>query len=50
MWIFGLSVGISLLIAYVFYELSIGSVWCYFSALISGVIYFVVKKPQIKAV
>ncbi|MFI4956462.1 MAG: DUF6629 family protein [Gammaproteobacteria bacterium] len=43
-WIFGLFVGIALILAHIFYAFALGSVWCYFSALISGVIYFVVKK------
>lgn len=42
-WLFGLVVGISYIITYVCFEHYILSVWCFFSALISVIIYSIIK-------
>lgn len=43
-WLFGLVVGISYIITYVCFEHYILSVWCFFSAIISIIIYSIIKK------
>jgi hypothetical protein len=44
MWILGITILISYLITYYFYQNYILSVWCFFSSIISIMIYFFVKK------
>jgi hypothetical protein len=44
MWILGITILISYLITQIFYEHYILSVWCFFSSIISIMIYFFVKK------
>jgi hypothetical protein len=42
MWILGLIVGIGSVVAYIFYSLAFVSVWCFFAAIASISIYFIV--------
>ncbi len=44
MWFIGLAFGIGWVIAQVFYTYAFGSIWCYFAALSSILIYFIVEK------
>lgn len=44
MWILGLIIGIGWVVAYIFYSLAFGSVWCFFAAVSSISIYFIVVK------
>lgn len=46
MWILGILVIISLIISQIFYYLAFGSIWCFFAAIISLLIYFIVDKNQ----
>lgn len=46
MWIFGLAVTISYLITYICFEHYILSVWCFFSAIISVLIYTIIQKQE----
>ncbi len=43
--IFGIIVVISYIIAFIFYRESLASVWCFFAALCSAVIYWIVTAP-----
>lgn len=42
MWFFGLAVGIGWVIAQIFYAYSFGSIWCFFAAISSILIYIIV--------
>jgi hypothetical protein len=39
-WVFGVSVGAALLASYFFWHHAYGSVWCFFAALLSGMVLF----------
>ncbi|MDD4635412.1 MAG: hypothetical protein PHS35_02205 [Dehalococcoidales bacterium] len=41
MWVFGVLIGISYLVASIFFSQYLISVWCFFAAIISGVIYWI---------
>ena len=47
MWILGVTILISYLITYYFYENYILSVWCFFSSIISVLVYYFIKKLKI---
>lgn len=44
MWVMGVVGGISYAVAYLLYYASFGSVWCFFAAIISSMIYFVLGR------
>lgn len=48
-WLFGLVVGISYIITHVCFEHYILSVWCFFSAIISILIYDIIKKAGVSS-
>ncbi len=41
MWMFGISLTITLLLSAVFFKLYLVSVWCFFAAITSGVVYYI---------
>jgi len=49
MWLFGTLIAISCLVTGVFYAQYLTSVWCFFAALISVVIYWILSGPRSKA-
>ncbi len=46
MWIFGYCLTITLVLSAIFYKLYVVSVWCFFAAITSVVIYFILKGIQ----
>jgi hypothetical protein len=44
--ILGLSIGIGALVAYIFYLIAFPSVWCFFAAISSVLVYFVVRNAK----
>lgn len=48
--IFGILVSISFVIAYYFYTVVFASVWCFFSAILSGTIYWYFRKKKIDSI
>lgn len=48
MWLFGLLVTVSCLITGIFFREFLASVWCFFAALISAVIWLIVKDKRVK--
>lgn len=46
LWLFGLSIAASLLISYVFWQHALGSVWCFFVALLSGMVLFLMRSMK----
>lgn len=46
-WIFGVLVAISLVVSYVYFEPAFGSVWCFFAALLSLILYKVMKEQDV---
>lgn len=49
MWIFGLGIFISLLVTIYLYPLTVGSVWCFFTEILSGfIIYLVLKNKKFR--
>jgi len=44
MWIFGLAITISYIVTYIVYTNYILSVWCFFSSIMSIIIYFIVRR------
>ncbi len=46
MWALGLLTAIALIISQIFFRLAYGSVWCFFAAIISLLIYFIIDKNQ----
>lgn len=49
MWIFGILVTVSCLITGIFFKEFLASVWCFFAALISAVIWWIVRVEKIKS-
>lgn len=43
MWILGILVAFSFIISYIYYYMEFGSVWCFFSAIESCVLYYIVS-------
>jgi len=43
-WIIGVAISIGLLISYLFYFVAFPSVWCFFAAISSVSLYFIIKK------
>lgn len=46
MWLMGLLVALGFITAQIFYTLAFGSVWCFFAALASMMIYFMLSKAK----
>jgi hypothetical protein len=46
MWLFGFLITISFLVAAIFFSQYLASVWCFFAALLSVVIYYILHKSQ----
>lgn len=44
MWVMGIAVGTGLVIAAIFYYMAFPSVWCFFAAISSALLYVIVKK------
>ncbi len=44
MWVLGITIGISYVVSYFFYIQAFTSVWCFFSALLSVIVYRIVKE------
>ena len=44
MWIVGLAMGLGWIVAQMFYAMAFASLWCFFAALASILIYFIVSK------
>jgi len=49
MWLFGLLVTVSCLITGIFFKEYLASVWCFFAALISAVIWLIVRDVKLKS-
>lgn len=49
MWLFGLLVTVSCLITGIFFKEFLASVWCFFAALISAVIWLIVRDVKLKS-
>lgn len=45
-WILGITVGVGLIISYLFYYMTLQSVWCFFAAISSILLYFIIKKTR----
>ncbi len=48
MWLFGYALTITLVLSAIFYEVYLVSVWCFFAAVTSVVIYFIMSKLEYK--
>jgi len=46
MWVFGVGLCISLLVTMYLFPLAIGSVWCFFAALLSGCVVYLVRQNK----
>jgi hypothetical protein len=47
MWVFGFMIAVSYLVASIFFSQYLISVWCFFAAIMSGVIYWVLALANI---
>jgi hypothetical protein len=45
-WVLGIIIGIGLIIAYTFYIMAFPSVWCFFAAASSVLLYFMIRKNK----
>jgi len=43
-WIIGIATSIGLIASYIFYYMALPSLWCFFAAIISALLYFIIKK------
>jgi hypothetical protein len=46
MWLFGYSLTLTLVMSAIFYKFYLISVWCFFAAITSVVIYFIIESPK----
>lgn len=46
MWLLGLAVSIGYIVAFIFYRLAFGSVWCFFAAVASVLIYHIIGQEN----